>query len=345
MSQVLAARFHEPLKPLKLEYVDLPSIADNDVLIEVKAAGICHSDLHILDGTFPPSKTPITLGHELSGVVAGKGENVRNVEVGDRVGADYLLSCGTCDSCLAGKDNLCDNFRCMAINSDGAWAERIVVPMRHVYPLPHNVGFPEGAVIGCAVMTAYHSLKQAEVSAGETVLVYGLGGVGIHLIQWAKIFGATDIIGVDIEDGKLELADALGATVTLNPTHRDPVEQVRELTNGGVDVGFEVVGHAATVKKTLACVRKGGRASLVGMTFENLTLSVVNDIMIPEVKIMSPQDHLKREIPHVLKFIEKGDFDLSRAVSHKMPLKEVNEGVRMLTNRINQPVRIVLEPS
>jgi propanol-preferring alcohol dehydrogenase len=317
---------------------------DNDVLIEIKAAGICHSDLHILDGTFPPSKTPITLGHELSGVVAEKGRNIRNLEVGDRVGADYLLSCGTCESCVAGKDNLCDKFRCMAINCDGAWTEKIVVPVRHVYPLPHNIGFPEAAIISCAVMTAYHSLKLAEISAGETVLVYGLGGVGIHLIQWAKIFGATEIIGIDIEDRKLDLAKTLGATVTINPERCNPVEEVRKLTTGGVDTSFEVVGLTDTVKKTLACVKKGGKAVLVGMTFDDLTLSVVKDIMIPEIRIMSPQDHLKREIPQVMKFIEKGQYDLSRAVSHKMPLREVNEGVRMLSKRIGQPLRIVLEP-
>ena len=344
MDKVLAARFHEPRKPLILEYVDLPSVSENDVLIEVRAAGICHSDLHILDGTFPPSRVPITLGHELSGVVFEKGRNVRNVEAGDRVGADYLLSCGVCDSCIAGKDNLCDNFRCMAINSDGAWAERIVVPARHVYPLPRNVEFPEAAVISCAVMTAYHSLKLAEISTGDTVLVYGLGGVGIHLVQWAKVFGATEIIGVDIEDSKRELAKAMGATATFNPSHCKLIEEVRSLTNGGVDAGFEVVGRAATVRNTLGCVKKGGKAVLVGMTFENLTLSVVNDIMIPEIKIMSPQDHLKREIPQVMKFIENGRYDLSRAVSHKMPLKEANEGARMLSNRINKPVRIVLEP-
>jgi len=342
--KALSARFYEPRRPLKLEYVELPSITDDDVLVEVKAAGICHSELHILDGTFPPSKTPLTLGHELSGVVAEKGRNVRNVEVGDRVGADYLLSCGTCESCLAGKDNLCDNFRCMSINSDGAWAEKIVVPIRHVYPIPSNVGYPEASIISCAVMTAYHSLKLAQITAGETVLVYGLGGVGLHVVQWAKIFGATEIIGIDIEDKKLNLAKDLGATATFNPNERDAIKEVREMTGGGVDAGFEVIGHADTVKKTLACVKKGGKAVLVGMTFDTLNLSVVNDIMIPEIRIISPQDHLKREIPQVLKFIASGRYDLSRAVSHRMPLKEVNEGIRMLSERINQPVRIVLEP-
>ena len=341
----MAARYYEPHKPLKLEQVELPSVGDGEVLIDIKAAGICHSDLHTINGLFPPAKpSPITLGHELSGVVAEKGKNVKKVEVGDRVGADYVLSCGTCSYCVAGKDNLCDNFKVMAVNADGAWTEKIVVPQRHVHKLPYNIGFPEGAIMNCAVMTSFHAMKLAQVSAGDTVLVYGLGGVGINAIQWAKIFGATEIIGVDIEEGKLKLAKEMGATATVNPRDGDPVKQVRDMTGGGVDIGFEIIGLVDTVRKMIGCVRKSGKAVMVGMCFDNVPISPVNDVMTPEIKIMSPQDHLKAEIPQVLKFIENGRFDLSHAVSHKLPLKDVNKGVQILNERIGNPVRVVLEP-
>jgi 2-desacetyl-2-hydroxyethyl bacteriochlorophyllide A dehydrogenase len=345
MEKVLAARYYEPHKPLKLEKIELPKVGDDDVLVNIKAAGICHSDLHTINGLFPPAKPPpITLGHEMSGVVAEKGTIVKKVEIGDRVGADYVLSCGKCSYCLAGKDNLCDNFKVMAVNAEGAWTEKIVVPQRHIHKLPRNIGFPEGAIMNCAVMTSYHAMKLAQVSAGDMVLVYGLGGVGINAIQWAKIFGATEIIGVDLEEGKLRLAKEMGATVVVNPRNEDPVKKVREVTSGGVDVGFEIIGLVDTVRKMIGCVRKGGKAVMVGMCFDNVPISPVNDIMTPEIKVMSPQDHLKAEIPQVIKFIENGRFDLSHAVSHKLPLKDVNEGIRILNERIGDPVRVVLEP-
>src|ERR1700730_6908313 len=139
MSQVLAARFYKAKDPVRVEEVRVPSVGDSDVLIDVKASGICHSDLHTINGLADPGMPPpLTLGHEASGVVANKGKNVSNVELGDRVGIDYVLSCGRCTYCLTGRDNLCDNFSVMAFNADGGWKEKIVVPSRHVHKLPEN---------------------------------------------------------------------------------------------------------------------------------------------------------------------------------------------------------------
>ena len=343
--KVLAVRFYEANKPLRIEEVELSPVGDDDVLVEVKAAGICHSELHMINGLFPPAiPPPITLGHEASGIVASKGKNVKNVAIGDRVGIDYVLSCGTCRFCLAGKDNLCDNFKVMMVNADGSWTEKIVVPKRHVHKLPTNLGFAEGAIMNCAVFTSYHAAKLANLRTGETALIYGLGGVGINLVQWARIFGATDIIAVDLEDEKLKLAKQKGATITVNPRNGDPIKQVRDLTEGGVDTAFEVIGLVDTTRKTMGCVKKGGKLVLVGMCFDNVPISTVNDVMTPEIKIMSPQDHVESEIPEVLSYIELGRFDLSGVVSHKLPLNKANEGVEILNKRIGNPVRVVLEP-
>jgi len=320
-------------------------MGDNDVFVEIKASGICHSELHTLHGRMSPTFTPITLGHEASGVVAEKGRNVTNVRIGDRVGVDYVLSCGSCLYCAAGKDNLCDNFSVMAINADGSWAEGVVVPSRHVHNLPSNLDFPEGAIMNCSVFTAYHANKLAEVSAGHSVLVYGLGGVGISVLQWAKIFGANEIIAVDFEEGKLGLAKEKGATRTFNPKNSEnPVKELKEMTNGGVNIGFEVIGRADTTRKTIECVRKGGKVVLVGMCFENWPMNTVNDLQVSEIKVMSPQDHLKAEIPQILKFIESERFDLKNVVTHKISLDDVNRGVEILDKRIGNPGRIVMEP-
>lgn len=343
--KVLAVRFYEANKPLRLEKVDLPSVGDDDVLVDIKAAGICHSELHMINGIFAPaSPPPITLGHEASGVVESVGKNVKHIEIGDRVGIDYVLSCGTCKYCLVGKDNLCDNFKVMMVNADGSWAEKIVVPKRHIHKLPANLGFPEGAIMNCAVFTSYHAAKIADLHTGETTLIYGLGGVGINLVQWAKVFGSTDIIAVDLEDEKLDLAKRKGATATVNPKNGDPIKQVKDLTGDGVDTAFEVIGLVDTTRKTMGTVKKGGKVCLVGMCFDNVPISTVNDVMTPEIKIMSPQDHVKSEIPQVIRYIETGRFDLSGVVSHKLPLSEANKGVEMLNKRIGNPVRVVLEP-
>jgi 2-desacetyl-2-hydroxyethyl bacteriochlorophyllide A dehydrogenase len=343
---LLAARFYEPGKPLILEEIALPAVGDTDVLVEVKASGICHSDLHVINGLAPIGvPPPLTLGHEASGVVIEKGRNVvSQVEVGDSVGIDYVLSCGKCRYCLMGRDNLCDNFSVMAYNADGAWKEKVVVPMRHVHRLPKNIGYPEGAIMNCAVMTAYHAAKLAPIFAGSSVLVYGLGGVGINLVQWAKLFGATEVIAVDLEESKLKLSKEKGATVTINPKGVDVVKQIRDASNGGVEVGFEVIGRVDTERYTIESIRKGGKAILVGICNERVPIHVVNDLQVPEIAVMSPQDHLKAEIPQVLRFIESGRFDLTGVVSHRFALRDANRGVQVLNERIGNPSRVVLEP-
>jgi 2-desacetyl-2-hydroxyethyl bacteriochlorophyllide A dehydrogenase len=344
MEEALSARFYAAKQPLKLETVQISAMGDDQVLVDVKAASICHSDLHTIAGRQVPATTPITLGHEASGVVAAKGKDVTGIEVGDRVGVDYVHSCGRCQYCLKGKDNLCDNFTVMSFNTPGSWAEKVVVPGRHVHRLPANVGFPEGAMLNCAVMTAYHAVKYAQMMPGASVVVYGLGGVGLSLLKWTKIAGATDIIAVDLEEEKLKVARREGATATVNPREGNPVEQIRKLTNGGVDIGFEVIGKTESEKNVVASVKKGGQAVLVGMCWDPLPVHVVNDLQVPEVKIMSPQDHLKSEIPEVLRLIETGRFVFGDAVTHKFPLESANEAVGILQNRVGNPGRVVLEP-
>jgi 2-desacetyl-2-hydroxyethyl bacteriochlorophyllide A dehydrogenase len=345
MVKVLAVRYYEPGKPLRLEQVELPTLGDNDVLIEVKAAGVCHSELHMIRGRLPPTPIPAILGHEMSGVIADKGKGVSKFGIGDPVGVDYIWSCGTCRCCLVGRENLCDNPRVMGfLNAAGSWAEKAVVPVRHVHRLPSNLDFPEGAIMNCAVMTAYHAMKSAQVSAGDSVLVYGLGGLGTTAVQWARIFGATEIIGVDLEEGKLNLATRMGATAVVNPKDGDPVKQIRDMTDGGVDIGFEFIGLPTTITNMVRCVRKSGKAVLVGMCFDPLPLSPVSDLMFGEIQLLSVTDHVKAEIAQVVKFIEDGRLDLSQSVSHKFRLQDANEAVRVLSERIGNPVRVVLEP-
>ena len=344
MTKVLAARFYEQKKPLRLEQVDLPTTEEDDVLIDVKASGICHSDVHIVNGLLPPAKVPITLGHEISGIVAEKGKNVTGLEIGDCVGVDYVFNCGTCYYCRNGMDNLCDNCKYLVLNLDGGWTEKIVIPRKQVHKLPRNLGFPEGAIMNCAVMTAYHAMKLARISVAESVAVYGIGGIGMQIIQLAKVFGASEIVAVGRNEGKLKMAKEFGATTTINTNEGDPVKMVRDATGGGVDAAFEAIGTVDTVKRTMGFVRKGGRAVIIGIIFDNVPISPGIDLMTPEIGLFGSSDHLKSETREVLSLIEHGRLDLSRSVTHRLPLTEANEGVRILDEEVGNPIRVVLQP-
>jgi len=344
MKQALSARFYAPKQDLKIEDVGVPQIGDNDVEVQIKAAGVCHSDLHTINGKQTPRLLPVTLGHEASGIVTAIGKLVKNVREGDRVGIDYVWSCGQCKYCLHDKDNLCDNLLIMSSSAEGSWKEIVVANSRHVHKLPDNIGFPEGAMLNCAVMTSYHAVQYAEIRPGLSVLVYGLGGVGMSLLKWAKIAGVSEIIAVDQEEEKLRIARREGATSTINPLDGNPVGEIEKLTQGGVDIGFEIIGKIETYRNTLASVKRGGKAVLVGMCWEPFPIHVLNDLQFREAKLMSPADHIKSEIPEVLRLIETGRYRFGDAVTHRFPLRSANEAVQVLQKRIGNPGRIVLEP-
>lgn len=232
----------------------------------------------------------------------------------------------------------------MSFNKEGSWKEKVVVPYRHVHRLPDNIGFPEGAMLNCAVMTAYHAVKYARQPPGASVLVYGLGRVGLSLLKWAKIAGATDIIAVDLEDEKPEIAKREGAKATINPKNGNPFGEIRRLTGGGVDIGYEVIGKQESARNTISSVRKGGEAVFVSMSWDPIPVHVVEDLQVPEVKLMSPQDHLKAEIPEALRLIQIGRFTFADAITHRFPLESANEAVSVLQNRTGNPGRVVLEP-
>jgi alcohol dehydrogenase, propanol-preferring len=344
LGAMLSARFYAANEKIRVEEVPVPAVGDDDVEVQVKAAGVCHSDLHTINGRQTARVVPIALGHEGSGVVVATGKNVKNVAVGDRVGIDYIWSCGQCGFCIAGKTNLCDKKFIMSSGVEGTWRERIVAPSRHVHVLPANISFAEGAILNCAVMTGYHAAKLAETKPGVSVLVYGLGGVGMNVLKWSKIAGAAEIIAVDQDEERLRIAKREGATSTINPTGASPVDEIKRLTGGGVDIGFEVIGKVETYRNTLSSVKKGGKAVLIGMCWEPFPIHVLKDLQFGERRIISPEDHTKPEIYEVLRLIETNRFQFGDAITHKFPLKEVNEAVNVLQNRIGNPGRVILEP-
>lgn len=273
MKRVKAAVLHEFKKPLAIEEVARPVSGPDDVLIEVEACGVCHSDLHVADGDWPQLarivKKPLILGHEIAGRVVEKGENVRELQPGDRVGVPWIYwSCGTCEFCAEGNENLCANQKITGVSVDGGYAEFIKAPANHATKIPDALSAMEAAPLFCAGVTVYRALRKARISPGQRLAVFGVGGLGHLAIQIGRGLGA-EVTAVDISEGKLALAAALGATATLNASNGDVVKEVRG--KGGVHVAIVTSAAKSAYDMAFYCLRPTGTLLVVGLPAENIS--------------------------------------------------------------------------
>ena len=331
--------------PLEEADIEIPAIDAHDVLIRVKAAGICHSDAHYRAGISPVKALPLTLGHEVAGVVQKVGFAVQSFARGDRVCVHYLVTCGQCAFCQAGIEQFCATAQMIGKHRDGGYAEFIAVPERSVFHLPGEIPFEQGAILMCSSATSLHALNKARLRRGETVAIFGVGGLGISAVQLAQYFGAARVYAVDIKPNKLELAQRFGA-VPVNAAVGDPVEQIRELTSGrGVDVALELVGLALTMRQAVQSLAILGRAALVGLTRETFEVAPYAELLNKEAEIIGVSDHLASEIPVLLELVRMGKLDLSRGISRTVPLEAgaVNDALDGL-EKFGDNVRVVITP-
>lgn len=329
--------------PLEEQGIDLPSVGANDVLIRVRAAGICHSDAHYRAGVSPVARLPITLGHEVAGVVEETGPEVRNFKSGDRVCLHYLVTCGDCGFCRAGTEQFCARAEMIGKHRDGGYAEFIAVPERSVFRLPDQIPFEQGAILMCSSATSLHALHKARLKSGETVAVFGVGGLGISAVQLATQLGAAKVFAIDINPHKLTLATRFGA-VPLDASAGDPVARLREVTNGrGVDVALELVGLPVTMRQAVQSLGILGRAALVGLSQEPFEVTPYHELINKEAEIIGVSDHLASEIPALLDFVQAGKLDLSGDVIRTVPLEApaINGALDRLEN-FGGDVRVVI---
>jgi D-arabinose 1-dehydrogenase-like Zn-dependent alcohol dehydrogenase len=306
--------------PLEETKIEIPSVGPRDVLIRIKAAGICHSDAHYRAGVSPVKQLPLTLGHEIAGVVERTGDAVKNFKTGDRVCVHYLVTCGRCACCDAGNEQFCATAEMIGKHRDGGYAEFIAVPERSVFRLPDEVPFEEGAILMCSAATSLHALKKARLRPGETVAVFGVGGLGMSAVQLAGTLGAAQVFAVDINPRKLRLAERFDA-ISVNAAERNPVEQIRELTNNrGVDVALELVGLPLTMRQAIQSLAILGRAALVGLTVEGFEVAPYPELLNKEAEIIGVSDHLASEIPLLLEFMQSHKLDLTRGIIRTIPL-------------------------
>jgi 2-desacetyl-2-hydroxyethyl bacteriochlorophyllide A dehydrogenase len=321
METMKAVRLKEIGKPLVMQDIPVPTPSPTEALVRIKASGICHSDVHMWAGQHPVAFTPITLGHEIAGVVEAVGDMVDAVWIGQRVCLHYVVGCGKCYYCRQGREMLCPNANFLGPTLNGGFAEFISIPALNLVPLPLEIPFEHGAVLMCSGATSYHSLRRGHLQAGECVAIFGTGGVGMSLVQLARAFGANPVFAVDIQEDKLQAAQQYGA-VPVNANKVDPVSEIKRLTEGqGVDVALGIVGLAKTMEQAVKSVRSGGRAIIVGMADQDMKVQPMGDIVVKEVEILGSVDHSYNELLQVVEFARQGILDLSGVVKRTIPLE------------------------
>jgi propanol-preferring alcohol dehydrogenase len=316
-----AVRLVAVRQPLQEQDVAPPSLGGRDILVRVRAAGICHSDVHYRAGLSPMITLPLTPGHEVAGVVEAVGPAVTRVRPGDRVCLHYLVTCGDCYYCSAGNEQFCRAGKMLGQHTDGGYAELVAVPERNAVPLPPEILFEQGATLMCASATAMHALRKSRLKGGETVAVFGVGGLGMSAIQLARALGALEVYAVDINPRKLALAERRGA-IPVNAAGRDPVAEIRRHTGGrGVDVALELIGLPETMREAIRSLAILGRAVIAGICDRPLQMDSYRELLGPEAEIIGSNDHLLQELPMLVELARRGVLDLSDVVTRTVPLE------------------------
>jgi propanol-preferring alcohol dehydrogenase len=337
-----AAVFYEPTMPLRIEDVPVPELEDGEVLVHVAACGLCHTDLHYIDHGVPTVKPPpLILGHETSGIVVLTGTSAGAIKEGDRVLLPAILTCGQCAACRYGRENICQNMRMFGNDVDGAYAEYVKAPAKDIFALPPEIPLVEGCIIADAVTTPYHAVKnRAEVRPGDNVVVFGCGGVGLNVVQFAHLAGGI-VIAVDLEEERLEWAQRLGASSTVNPRQIEggAARKIRQLTGGGADVAIEAIGNPATIQEAFSSLHPGGRLVVVGYSDHEVPLNA-GRIMYREMEIRGSLGCRPVDYPRVIELVRTGRVQIVPLVTARFPLEHINEGLDAL--RHSQGIRSVV---
>ncbi len=351
MSKIKAAMFHAAKQPLEIEAVELDQPQGREVLVRTVAAGVCHSDLHFVEGLYP-LVGPTVLGHESAGVVEAVGDRVSYVKPGDHVIACLSVFCGYCDQCLSGHPNRCSNRKELQrapsdkprVSQNGkaviqfadiaGYAEQMLLHENAVVKITKEMPLDKAALIGCGVTTGVGAaLNTAKVEPGSTVAVFGAGGIGLAAIQGARIAGARRIIAVNVFENKLAMAKRLGATDTVNASSTDPVAAIKELTGGGVNYSFEAIGLKKAAEQAFYCLVPGGTATVIGMIPVGQKIEIEGRYFLTERKLQGcnmGSNRFRIDMPRYIDFYLQGRLNLDDMVSRKARLDNVNEAFRAM---------------
>ena len=345
-----AAVFRQVNVPMEIEEIQISKPGPREVLVRTQAAGICHSDMHFFNGTYP-GKLPMVLGHESAGIVEQVGSDVHYVKPGDHVITCLSVFCGHCDHCLTGHMSLCQepetsrgfeeeprlshaDIPLTQFAQLGSFAEMMLVHEHAVVKIREDMPMDRAALIGCGVTTGVGAvIHTAAVEPGSTVAVIGCGGIGLSAINGANIAGAARVIAVDMVPSKLELARKFGATDVVDASDGDAVEKVRELTGGGVHYAFEAIGLKVTAEQAFRMLRAGGTATVIGMIPPGEMVSLHGPDFLREKKIqgsMMGSNRFRVDMPRFVDFYLQGRLHLDDLVSNRIALDDINEGMAAL---------------
>lgn len=349
--KIKAAVFREIHQPLSIEDVDVGDPGPDEVLVKTVACGVCHSDLHALHGAIAAPR-PTILGHEPAGRVLAVGSRVRNVAVGDHVIACTSLFCGECAQCVQGRPHLCTDRSFSQRTADApprlsrqgeaihqfvdlaGFAEAMLLHHRAVVKIPRDIPLDRAALVGCGVTTGVGAaLNTAQVTPGSSVAVFGAGGIGVSIIQGARLAGARQIIAVDLLPAKLQNARHFGATDTINPSETDPVKAIKKMTGGGADFAFEAVGLPKLLEQAFYCLAPRGTAVLVGAIAQGQQVSFNPGHFFQEKRIigcMMGSNRFTVDAPRYLELYRQGRLDLDAMVSRHEPLDRIGEAFRAM---------------
>ncbi len=328
-----AAVFHEPKQPLKIEEVETPKIESHEILVKIAACGVCNTDMHYIDHGVPTfKKPPLILGHEPSGIVEEAGAGVKNFKVGDRVLIPPVFSCGYCANCRLGRENICFNMVMLGNHIDGAFAEYTKVPAKDCQHLPEELPLEESSIIADAISTPYHAVKnRAQVRPGDSVVVFGCGGVGINVVQVASAAGAS-VIAVDRVDYKLDMAKKLGAQHTINASDKEDkvlLKEIRTLTGGGADIAIEAIGNPKTIELASAAVKAGGLHCQIGYTRHSVPMNA-GRLMFREIEIKGSLGCRPVDYPNIIEMVKTGKIQLEPVVTHKFKLEDIDKAFDLM---------------
>lgn len=314
-----AIRLVAPGQSLESSDIPNPSPGAGEVVVDVQRAGICHTDAHYRSGT-GQTALPVTIGHEIAGVVSAIGEDVSGLHEGQRVAVHYLFSCGRCERCRLYGEQFCSEGGMIGKERDGGYAQQVVIPALNAIPIPEGVSSDTAAIMMCSTATAYHALRLGDMRKGNSVAVLGFGGLGVSAVQLARALGASEVFAVDVVPEKLELAASFGATpldARETPVHK----AILGATNGrGVDLTVELTGNAEVARGGLRSLSPGGRLMVVAINLRAMEFNPFADLLVRERRIIGCSDHTRQELVELLELARRGEIDLSRAITRTVPL-------------------------
>ncbi|MBL8233570.1 MAG: galactitol-1-phosphate 5-dehydrogenase [Bryobacterales bacterium] len=334
---------------MELEYTDVPApqIGPEEVLVRVRAVGICGSDVHGLDGSTGRRIPPLVMGHEAAGVISEVGSAVTEWKPGDRVTFDSTVSCGKCHFCRAGKVNLCENRQVLGVSCgdyrrNGAFAEYVAVPQNILYRLPDALSFEHAALIE-AVSIAVHAVNLTPITLGDSAVVIGSGMIGLLTIQAARVAGCSQVFAVDLDDNKLALAKQMGADEVFNARNADVVKEIQARTNGrGADVALEAVGATDPIRTAIQAVRKGGTVTLIGNITPKIELPL-QQVVTREIRLQGTCGSAG-EYPACIDLLVKGMIKVDPIISAKVPLEEGASWFNRLYKHEPNLMKVILQP-